>query len=165
MVAGSEHPGNADGIGRAATLDFPASIAVDVAGNAVVGERNGSIRKIELATGTVTTVGTGFGRSYISALGIDPAGDVIFFNPAAMSLCRISGAGLGPGFFAAGFQPRWEPGIHVAAGAKEAVHTVLLVAQRARSPSDAIISLAPLLPLALWHHIIGLVPVKSLGIL
>jgi hypothetical protein len=163
-VAGSGRPGNADGIGRAATLNCPTSIAVDVAGHAVVGER-GAIRKIELATGTVVTVGTGFGRSYVSALGIDPAGDVIFFNPVNSSLCRISGAGLGPGFFAAGFPPRWEPGLPVAAWAKEAVHTVLLIAQRARSPSAAVVSLAPLLPLALWHHIIGLVPVKSLGIL
>lgn len=83
-LAGS--PGNtvtADGIGVAAKFDNPAGIT-EVNGNLYVAELNGSIRKIEVATGVVTTiygsVGTGVNNTsnYYISTGITSDGTNLY---------------------------------------------------------------------------------------
>jgi hypothetical protein len=56
-VAGSAlHPGKADGVGAAASFNVPTGIATDGVHAYVADTENDSIRKIELASGAVTTV-------------------------------------------------------------------------------------------------------------
>ena len=100
----------------------------------MVGEDGGKIRKIVLATGEVTTVDDSLGHDLlIRALAIDPAGSVVFFNTATDTLSRVDGAGLGPGFSAAGFEPLWTPTrqCHRATPewTRDAVRTVMLLAK------------------------------------
>jgi len=50
-------PGSADGIGAAASFNYPGGLATDCAGNLFVAERaNNTIRKVVIATGAVTTL-------------------------------------------------------------------------------------------------------------
>ena len=56
-LAGSGSNGSADGIGSAASFSFPGYIALDGSGNLYVSDlRNHKIRKVEIATGQVTTI-------------------------------------------------------------------------------------------------------------
>lgn len=55
-------PGSADGIGSAARFDYPSQLAVDQAGNLYVTNGN-CIRKVELATGLVSTIAGTAGMS------------------------------------------------------------------------------------------------------
>jgi len=76
--------GSADGVGPAATFDFPESVASDGAGNVYVADFfNALIRRVEVATGTVTTI-AGSPGSFGTVDGVGPAAN--FANPNAMVL-------------------------------------------------------------------------------
>ena len=171
-VAGSGAAGHLDGTGGAATFDFPRSIAVDTNGHAVVGEAGGCIRKIVLATGEVTTVANGFGHGIVTALAIDPAGSVVFQNPATKTLSQIAKAGLGPGFSVNNI-PIWTPTRKSHRGtpewSRDAVNTMALITTRARYSKPGRLNAVewlnqlPLLPQMLWEMIIGLIPIHHIG--
>jgi sugar lactone lactonase YvrE len=167
-LAGSGEEACADGIGDAASFYYPCSIAVDIAGNAVVRENHGTIRKIVLATAEVTTVIAHTGDEALD-VAIDAAGGIVFDNEDDNTLCKISGAGLGPAFFSAGFPPRWSPTRacrrESPGWTRDAVLAVLHVAQRSRQlgGGGGWICRVPVLPLELWVEIIGLVPRHLIG--
>jgi hypothetical protein len=74
--------GAADGVGAAATFDTPISVASDGAGNLFVSDFfNGLIRRVELATGTVTTI-AGTLNAFTIVDGVGPAAS--FFSPQAI---------------------------------------------------------------------------------
>jgi sugar lactone lactonase YvrE len=82
-LAGSGSPGSADGTGAAASFDGPGALAIDDAGNLYVADGNLAIRKIAVATGVVTTLGTvssglfggaGFSLDAPGGLAVDGAG-------------------------------------------------------------------------------------------
>jgi hypothetical protein len=171
-VAGSGAFGHLDEIGGSATFAYPTSIAVDTAGHAVIGESGGYVRKIVLATGEVTTVGYGIGHAVVTALAIDDVGSVVFFNRATKTLSQIAGAGLGPGFSAAGFAPLWTPTrkCHNATPewTRAAVRTVMLLAKRATNLGGGAFGAGWLervvvLPPTVWEMIIGLIPIHQIG--
>ena len=62
-LAGSSTGGNGDGIGTAATFNWPYGITADSAGFVYVTDQvNNNVRKIAVATGTVTTLAGGFNQ-------------------------------------------------------------------------------------------------------
>ncbi len=78
-VAGAtQQIGSADGTGASARFNLPDGIATDGAGNLFVADTsNGSVRKVVIATGAVTTLGGGGGGFYEpSAIATDGAGNV-----------------------------------------------------------------------------------------
>ncbi|MDB6095122.1 MAG: repeat containing protein [Verrucomicrobia bacterium] len=76
--AGGKSTGSLDGVGMAAELWHPASVAIDAAGNLVVADtRNNRIRKITL-TAVVTTV-AGSGRAYVTLDGLGSS--AAFYSP------------------------------------------------------------------------------------
>jgi sugar lactone lactonase YvrE len=73
-LAGSGSYGNTDGVGTAASFGYPAGITTDGTNLYVADTYNHSIRKIEIATGAVTTLAGGsFGNA-------DGVGDTASFN-------------------------------------------------------------------------------------
>ena len=148
----------------------PCSIAVDTTGNAVFGEYEGRIQKINLATGEVTTVGVfGAFNKPISALAIDVVGNIVFFNPVTQKLNKIIHTGLGPGVSAEPFLPVWTPTreSHWATPkwSRDAVGIVLLASTRASTngPGSGWLGRVPILPREMWEMIIGLIPRYHIG--
>jgi sugar lactone lactonase YvrE len=83
---GSGEPGSADGIGTAASFNYPTAMAVDGAGNLFVCDaRNRTIRKIVPATASVTTFVGAAGR-----YGVQP-------GPLPGSLSTPAGLAVAPG--------------------------------------------------------------------
>jgi hypothetical protein len=77
-LAGTGAPGSADGVGAAASFNNPYGIAIDGAGNLYVADNNSrTIRKIVIATATVTTLAGQAGASG-SADGIGSAARFAF---------------------------------------------------------------------------------------
>jgi hypothetical protein len=74
--------GSADGVGAAASFSTPMSVASDGAGNLYVADFvNGLIRRVEVATGAVTTI-AGTLQAFTIADGVGPAAS--FFSPHAL---------------------------------------------------------------------------------
>lgn len=71
LVAGGGSPGHTDGVGAAASFNYPGGIAIDVKRRYLyVGEtRNHLIRRIDLATATVTTLAGSFGSGAVDGVG------------------------------------------------------------------------------------------------
>jgi serine/threonine protein kinase, bacterial len=104
--AGSGSPGAADGIGAAASFNYPTSVAVDSAGNVYVADGdNHKIRKISSA-GVVTTLagsgaigsqeGVGIAASFNQPYGIavDAAGNVYVADLQACLVRKITSTGV-----------------------------------------------------------------------
>ncbi|EOD33766.1 hypothetical protein EMIHUDRAFT_229266 [Emiliania huxleyi CCMP1516] len=89
-LAGSGEAGDADGVGDAAEFFSPAGIAISPDGSAlfVVDFHNDKIRRVELATGAVTTI-AGSGNMGSA----DGVGDVAeFYNPCGIAISPDGGA-------------------------------------------------------------------------
>ena len=128
-----------------------------------------AVRAIAACRNKCTTVGNGFGLGHIKVFAIDSTGSVVVFNPITHVMTRVDGAGLGPGFSAAGFEPLWTPTrkCHRATPewTRDAVRTVVLLAKRAtRLGGDSgWLERAPMLPPTVWDMIIGLLPMHQIG--
>lgn len=104
-LAGSTHPGHADGQGTAAEFNNPGGIAVDGAGNVYVGDvLNNAIRKIT-PSGAVTTIaggsegnvdGTGSAAKffYPSGVAIDGSGNLIVADTYNHRIRKVTPAGV-----------------------------------------------------------------------
>ena len=105
-LAGSGVKGSADGIGTAATFNYPYGVAVDILGNVYVGDTgNYKIRKIT-STGVVTSLagtgswgfgdGTGTAAGFKSPIGlaVDIAGNVYVADNGNSQIRKISPAGV-----------------------------------------------------------------------
>ncbi|MES2810179.1 MAG: gliding motility-associated C-terminal domain-containing protein [Bacteroidota bacterium] len=87
--AGSGLPGNADGIGTAASFSSPRGLAIDGMANIYVADQaNNLIRKIS-PTGVVTTIG-GNNFNTPTGLGVDAAGNVYVADAGSNSIKKIS---------------------------------------------------------------------------
>jgi DNA-binding beta-propeller fold protein YncE len=82
-LAGSGAFGSANGVGVAAQFQYPSGLAVDSSGNLFVGEGGGSqlIRRIVIATQTVTTVAGSGAAAWIDGFGTNAA----FFSPHGLA--------------------------------------------------------------------------------
>lgn len=90
-LAGNGNSGSANGVGAAASFDRPMDVACDGAGNVFVSDHiNSAIRKIVVATATVSTLATGILRP--SFIDIDKAtGDLYVVNLQQLLLVSSSG--------------------------------------------------------------------------
>ena len=87
-LAGSGSVGYADGIGSAASFNYPFSIAADTSGNLFVGDLlNNCIRKINISTGEVTTYLSGI--PYPNFLCLTDDGTIYFSTYLANIVCKI----------------------------------------------------------------------------
>lgn len=87
-LAGSGSAGAADGISTAASFNFPSSVAIDGTYLYIADSSNNKIRKIEIATGTVTTIagsgsagsddGVNAGAKFNNPVGITTDGYVLY---------------------------------------------------------------------------------------
>jgi sugar lactone lactonase YvrE len=82
-LAGSGAFGSANGVGVAAQFQYPSGLAVDSSGNLFVGEGGGNslIRRIVIATQTVTTVAGSGAAAWIDGFGTNAA----FFSPRGLA--------------------------------------------------------------------------------
>ena len=90
MLAGSGERADADGVGDAAQFNSPAGMAISPGGSAlfVTDSGNRKIRRVEVATGAVTTL-AGSGE----AGGTDGVGDAAeFYEPAGIAISPDGGA-------------------------------------------------------------------------
>lgn len=97
-LAGSLTPGSSDGIGAAARFNTPGGITTDGTSLYVADRNNNLIRRIALATGTVTTIagsgsagsadGTGTGATFSLPRGITTDGVSLFVTEIDLSLIR-----------------------------------------------------------------------------
>ncbi len=93
IIAGNGTPGNAGdgGPATAAQLAFPAAIALDVAGNLYITDRdNNNVRRVS-ANGVINTVASGFKAP--AGLAVDNAGNVYVADSGNDRLCRITPQG------------------------------------------------------------------------
>ena len=75
-------PGSSDGVGAAARFDLPYGVAVDTAGNLYVAdEQNNTIRKVVVATGTVSTLA---GSAGVAGSSDGVGAQARFSHPAAL---------------------------------------------------------------------------------
>ena len=104
--AGSGSAGSADGMGAAASFNYPAGVAIDASGNLYVSDQfNNSVRKITSA-GLVSTLAGGGGAGFIDGTGaaarfndltglaVDAAGNVLVADRANNAIRRITPAGV-----------------------------------------------------------------------
>jgi hypothetical protein len=93
-------PGSADGTGSAASFNTPLGIATDGRYLFVTDDGNGTIRKVEIATGAVTTLagkagtfgvadGTGASASFLSVVGIATDGTNLYVVDALSHTIRM----------------------------------------------------------------------------
>lgn len=81
--AGSGAAGRADGVGTAATFNFPGGLTIDNSGNMYVADTwNHLIRKIAIATGLVSTVAGSGLATYVDGVGSVAA----FYNPGGITV-------------------------------------------------------------------------------
>ncbi len=97
-IAGSTIAGSADGIGTAARFNSPAGITTDGTNLYVADSKNNTIRKIDIASGVVTTVagsgspgygnGDGSGATFSQPMGITSDGVNLFVSDYSYCLIR-----------------------------------------------------------------------------
>lgn len=92
-LAGSTS-GYADGPAGSAKFDAPRGLAVDLDGNLIVAEYGGNrIRKIDLATGTVTTIaGATNAAAGTSGITNGPGSGALFYEPQGVAVDSVTGS-------------------------------------------------------------------------
>lgn len=106
LAGSAENPGKADGIGTAATFNYPWGITTDGVNLYVTDDNNATIRQIEISTGVVTTLagtvgftghtdGTGTTASFYNPYGITTDGTNLYvadsYNNAIRKIVISSG--------------------------------------------------------------------------